>query len=186
MIEAHFQHPQIPHLEWEALVDRSRNALKTMQRDGYMPLRGRDIVSALALIVADDLVRTVGVDRATAARAAEQIAHAGQWWPDIMTGGRALLAKRHNTPDPERTPPRVLLAIVHEARQPEPVVFIGSLDSIYSELAHGDRFRAVSVTEAWVTLVERAAAARIDLAPYLVPLPSSRQPRRGGSRNQQH
>jgi hypothetical protein len=143
-----------------------------MQRDGYMPMRGRDIVSALALIVADDLVRNVGVDRTTAAHAAAQIAHAGQWWPDIMTGGRALLAKRYGTPAPERTPPRVLLAIVHEAHQSEPVIFIGSLDSIHSELAQGDRFRAVSVTEAWATLVERAAAARIDLGPYLVALPT--------------
>jgi hypothetical protein len=183
MIEGHIQHPQIPHLEWEALVDRSRNALKTMQRDGYMPLRGRDIISALALIVADDLVRTVGVDRAAAARAAAHIAYAGAWWPDIITGGRALLAKRYGTPIPELTPPRVLLAIVHEAQQPEPVIFIGSLDSIHNELAQRDRFRAVSVTEAWATLVQRAAAARINLAPYLVALPNSKRQRRGGLRN---
>ena len=187
MLDANALHPHIPHLEWEVLVDRSRNALKTMQRDGYMPMRGRDIVSALALIVADDLVRNVGVDRTTAAHAAAQIAHAGQWWPDIMTGGRALLAKRYGTPAPERTPPRVLLAIVHEAHQSEPVIFIGSLDSIHSELAQGDRFRAVSVTEAWATLVERAAAARIDLGPYLVALPTAaNESAREAPQNQQH
>jgi hypothetical protein len=111
-----------------------------------VPLKGRDIVSALAVIIADDLVRTVGVDRAQAARAATYIADAGEWWSDIMAGGGAVLG----LPTPRSTPP-VLLALVQGVGQTEPEVFIGSFESIQRELAKGDRFRAVSVTDAWAT-----------------------------------
>lgn len=164
---AEIAHPEIPRREYETLVSRSRNALRILRRDRQIPLRGRDVVSALALTIADDLVRLVGVQRPVAASAAAHIAHAGEWWPDIMNGGRALIAQRHGAKPPKHIPSRVLLAIVDEAGQSEPAVYIGPFGKIRDKLAAGDRLRAVSVTEAWATLVERAAAAKINLNGYM-------------------
>lgn len=160
-------HPEIPRKTFEALVGRSRTALKTLRNEGSVPMKGRNIVGALALIIADDLVREVGVERPLAAQAAAEIEGAGEYWPDITQGGRALLAQRLGMPAPEEVPAPVLLAIVHEAAEPKPMVWIGPLEVIQRHLAKGDHFVAVSATKAWATLVERAAQAQLDLNPHI-------------------
>ena len=61
------------------IVDKSSDALKTQTRDFGRPIKGRDILAALALVIADDLVRKAGVDRKLATRAAAHIAEPGEW-----------------------------------------------------------------------------------------------------------
>ena len=114
--------------------------------------------------------RKAGVNRKLATRAAAHIAEPGEWLQDILDGARALIAGRYGTRMPKRIPAKVLLGISVSPEQKEPIIFIGPLKEITADLAEGDRFAAVSATAAMATVIERAAKAKIDLDPYLLPL----------------